>query len=85
MFYVAAEALPEGETGRKGDVVLRSNDQVDFIIHVVQGTPTEGIKSIQNDAVDAAAIYNLQGVKVGKSETELPAGIYVKNGKKFVK
>ena len=38
-----------------------------------------------NDAVDAAAIYNLQGVKVGKSETELPAGIYVKNGKKFVK
>ena len=85
LFYVAAEALPEGETGRKGDVVLRSNDQVDFIIHVVQGTPTEGIKSIQNDAVDAAAIYNLQGVKVGKSETELPAGIYVKNGKKFVK
>jgi hypothetical protein len=84
MFYVGAEALPAGETGRQGDVVLRSNDQVNFIIHVVQGSPA-GIKSIQNDAVGAGAIYNLQGVKVGKSEAELPAGVYVKNGKKFVK
>ena len=85
IFYVGAEALPEGETGRKGDIVLRSNDQVDFIIHVVQGTPTESISKVQNDVVKSDVVYNLQGVKVGKSEADLPAGVYVKNGKKFVK
>ena len=85
LFYAGAEALPEGETGRQGDIVLRSNDQVDFIIHVVQGTPTESISKVQNDVVKSDVVYNLQGVKVSKSESELSAGVYVKNGKKFVK
>jgi len=84
MFFVGAEALPEGVTGRQGDVVLRSNDQVNFTIHVIQGQG-QGINQIQNDAVKAGAIYNLQGVKVAQSVNELPAGVYVKNGKKFVK
>ncbi len=84
LFYVGAEALPDGVEGRQGDVVLRSNDQVNFTIHVVQGTPSD-IHKIQNDEVKSDAVYNLQGMKVAKSVKELPAGVYVKNGAKFVK
>ena len=40
-FFVAVKALPEGMTGRECDVVLRSNDEVDYTIHIVQGVLSE--------------------------------------------
>lgn len=48
------------------------------------------LSGVENVAVDAAvandAIYNLQGVKVGQGSLEnLPAGLYIRNGKKIVK
>lgn len=38
----------------------------------------------QNRTDDQAPVYNLQGVKVGNSLNNLPPGIYIRNGKKFV-
>ena len=41
----------------------------------------ESVGSENGDGV----IYNLQGMPVGKDADALPAGIYIRNGKKFLK
>lgn len=79
MFFVSADALPAGVSGREGDVVLCSNGEVYMTLHVTQGTV--GISQIQNDAVKNN-VYNLQGVKVSG---DLQSGLYIQNGKKIVK
>lgn len=44
-----------------------------------------GIKQINNNANNQNnIIYNLQGLQVGTSTGDLPAGVYIRNGKKFV-
>lgn len=43
-----------------------------------------GIKQVNVDANNSHVIYNLQGLQVGTSINNLPAGVYIKNGKKFV-
>jgi glucan endo-1,3-beta-glucosidase A1 domain protein len=37
------------------------------------------------ESTESNDIYSLQGAKMGTSESELPKGIYVSNGRKFVK
>ena len=37
------------------------------------------------ESTESNEIYSLQGAKMGTSESELPKGIYVSNGRKFVK
>lgn len=45
---------------------------------------TTGIRALTTvEPSDADAVYNLKGVRM-QSEKNLPAGIYVKNGRKFV-
>lgn len=41
-----------------------------------------GVSEIGMDSAEDSPVYNLQGIRV--DATSLPAGIYVKNGKKFV-
>ncbi|MGN1254084.1 MAG: hypothetical protein ACI4T9_05800 [Prevotella sp.] len=45
------------------------------------GSSTTGISNITNIENDNAPIFNIQGMRMGKN---LPKGIYIKNGKKFV-
>ena len=42
-----------------------------------------GINSLHTDSIADAAVYNLRGIKMGTSEN-LPKGVYIKNGKKFI-
>lgn len=84
MFFVAAPELPAGVEGRQGQVKLLSHNEVEFTINVVQGNATQSLNGIKNDAAKAA-IFNLQGVKVGQDLQSLPAGVYVQNGRKVVK
>ena len=37
------------------------------------------------ESTESNDIYSLQGAKMGAHESELPKGIYVLNGNKFVK
>ncbi len=37
------------------------------------------------ESTESNEIYSLQGAKVGTDANELPKGIYVANGRKFVK
>ena len=50
------------------------------------GSSTDGIESVDS-AADAAshAIYSLDGIFLGTDITKLPHGVYIVNGKKFVK
>ncbi len=46
---------------------------------------TSGIENVTIDSSNAnAPVYNLQGIKIGSSTDNLPAGIYIVNGKKVL-
>ena len=85
-FYVALKELPEDVDVRTTEVIFVSNDEAEYPITITQYGAAAGINNVAKDAEkEDNEVYNLQGVKVSKSEAELPAGVYVKNGKKFVK
>lgn len=73
-YYLTAEALPEGVSGREGDVVLTSNGEVSITLHVTQGEAS-GIDTVKVHAKDVKT-FNLQGQK---NETE--SGLMVKGNK----
>lgn len=52
---------------------------------VVTYSQISGIDSIAGDENDNVEIYNLQGIKLNAKYNELPAGLYIINGKKTVK
>ena len=53
------------------------NDKVDVDVTAINGITADGIEGAD------ATVYNLQGMKIQNTDN-LPAGIYIKNGKKFV-
>ena len=53
------------------------NDKVDVDVTAINGITADGINGCD------APVYNLQGMKMENSN-DLPKGIYIKNGKKFV-
>lgn len=60
------------------DAAGNGNKAIDVVFNV---TDTNGVDSVL-DEENAAAVYNMQGVRVNAKE--LPAGLYISNGKKFV-
>ena len=85
-FFVALSELPEDVETRTTTVTFTSNEEVDYPITITQYGAGAGINNVAKDAEkEDNEVYNLQGVKVSKSEADLPAGVYVKNGRKFVK
>lgn len=56
-----------------------ANEAVSMVIEVI----ATGIDSV-GSGNEAKAVYNLHGVKVAESVDNLPAGIYVVDGKKVV-
>lgn len=76
---------PSGETpsetsGAKGiGICLVDSNGVVSSIHQVDGV------SLTPASVAPAAVYNLSGQKVGNSLSTLAKGVYIVNGKKFVK
>lgn len=65
----------------KGNIGISLVDRNGVVssIHQVDGT------SLTPASVAPAAVYNLSGQKVGKSLSTLAKGVYIVNGKKFVK
>lgn len=55
----------------------------DFSTVVVEKAPDSGITAVGED-IRKAAIYNLQGMPVGVAAEDLPAGVYIRDGHKFV-
>lgn len=51
----------------------------------LEGEEITGINAINNGMAEDGAVYNLQGVKVSDTSMKnLPAGLYIMNGKKFI-
>lgn len=59
---------------KDGDVIVITN--------MDKNDPNTGIGNIGSETIDDATIFNLQGVRV--NATELPAGLYIKDGKKII-
>lgn len=69
-----------GQSGAKGiGICLVDSNGVVSSIHQVDGA------SLTSASVDPAAVYNLSGQQVGNSLSTLAKGVYIVNGKKFVK
>ena len=69
-----------GTLGAKGiGICLVDSNGVVSSIHQVDGA------SLTSASVDPAAVYNLSGQQVGNSLSTLAKGVYIVNGKKFVK
>jgi len=63
-------------------ITFAATDLIPQLTIVYEKSSTDGISEVKVGATTSDAIYNLQGVRMnGKN---LPAGIYVKNGKKFI-
>ena len=69
-----------GQSGAKGiGICLVDSNGVVSSIHQVDGA------SLTSASVAPVAVYNLSGQKVGNSLSTLAKGVYIVNGKKFVK
>lgn len=73
--------LPESTSPAKGNIGISLVDRNGVVssIHQVDGT------SLTPASVAPAAVYNLSGQQVGNSLSTLAKGVYIVNGKKFVK
>lgn len=73
--------LPESTSPAKGNIGICLVDRNGVVssIHQVDGT------SLTPASVAPAAVYNLSGQQVGNSLSTLAKGVYIVNGKKFVK
>lgn len=79
--YVMGIALISATEGAKTMSFDITGDQTEWT-----ESGTDGISEVANNAVKANAnIYSIDGKFVGTNEAALSKGIYVKNGKKFVK
>ena len=72
---------PASSSSAKGNIGISLVDRNGVVssIHQVDGT------SLTPASVAPAAVYNLSGQKVGNSLSTLAKGVYIVNGKKFVK
>ena len=72
---------PSSTSSAKGNIGISLVDRNGVVssIHQVDGT------SLTPASVAPAAVYNLSGQKVGNSLSTLAKGVYIVNGKKFVK
>lgn len=73
--------LPSSTSSAKGNIGISLVDRNGVVssIHQVDGT------SLTSASVAPAAVYNLSGQQVGNSLSTLAKGVYIVNGKKFVK
>lgn len=73
--------LPKSTSPAKGNIGICLVDRNGVVssIHQVDGT------SLTSASVAPAAVYNLSGQQVGNSLSTLAKGVYIVNGKKFVK
>ena len=72
---------PSSTSSAKGNIGISLVDRNGVVssIHQVDGT------SLTSASVAPAAVYNLSGQQVGNSLSTLAKGVYIVNGKKFVK
>lgn len=73
------------------DAIIDANAEGKFVFVVNEATTNvvvnlkgSGIFSAINDAADNAEIYNLQGIRVSNDVNTLPAGVYIRGGKKIL-
>lgn len=70
---------PLADTGNYRFIVTEPQTEV-----VISKKDSTGISNIDAENVVAAPVYNLQGIKVSDTLEGLPAGIYIKAGKKVM-
>ena len=88
-YLILNQSVGNGSWAKKADVNHTYEMRVDWIrvYQKEKHLPTSisvPMTKIQESA-ESDDIYSLQGAKMGTHESELPKGIYVLNGKKFVK
>lgn len=82
----AVNTTNKGISKVDGYVLISSIDKPSILLSVEVKKPTTGIAAIQTSGVKhPERIYNLNGQFVGTDFNKLPKGVYIKQGKKFIK
>ena len=63
------------------DIYFGDNANMDV---VVSGIGEISVKGLNSNPEEDGIVYDMQGVRVNKSLNQLPKGVYIKNGKKYV-
>ena len=80
MYLFSIPANYMSATDAAGNVVKNDDIYAMFILERQQS----GVDSVRVEIIGSNDVYNLQGVKVGTSTDNLPAGIYIVGGKKVL-
>lgn len=83
LIIMTADALPSGETGRLGDVVVSTLDEAStYTIHIRQGNATfTGIADNVIEIPVDGGIFDLSGRRITSAQ---PGQIIITNGKKYI-
>lgn len=88
MFYLNSESTWKNLTGTMWKLEDSTGEAKEFSVDFGDGTITNGISDITADGenTNVTGVYNLNGQKVsdGTTTDNLPKGIYIVNGKKYV-
>ena len=74
----------ETATGAKHslmDIYFGDNANMDI---VVNGIGEITVKGLNSNTEDNNSVYDMQGIRVNKPLNQLPKGVYIKNGKKYI-
>lgn len=84
LIIMTADALPNGETGRLGDVVVSTKDGAStYTVHIRQGNATfTGVDGPVIDLPAEGGMFDLSGRRI---TTAQPGQIIINNGKKYIK
>lgn len=85
LIIMTADALPSGENGRYGKVVISTKDEASqYTIHIRQGNGSfpSAVEGITIDAPSAGGLFDLNGRKM---TAPVQGQIYIKDGRKILK
>lgn len=81
-----SNVINKGVSKVDGNVLISTGGKTSILLSVEVKKPTTGIAAIQTSGVKhPERIYNLNGQFVGTDFNKLPQGVYIKQGKKFIK
>lgn len=63
------------------DIYFGDNANMDI---VVNGIGEITVKGLNSNTEDNNSVYDMQGIRVNKPLNQLPKGVYIKNGKKYI-
>ena len=84
-YWGEADGAPFKNKAPHAYLAITNATQAPAMFSIEGGEGTTGIGSIETETSEKTGVYSLTGVYMGTTTDNLPAGIYIKDGKKIIK